>query len=63
MAAQVPDALLDAVAVSSAPAGLGEAVRARYAGDLVQRVYPYATMPADDPAGRIAALVVGIKAA
>jgi alkanesulfonate monooxygenase SsuD/methylene tetrahydromethanopterin reductase-like flavin-dependent oxidoreductase (luciferase family) len=63
MAAQVPDALLDAVAVSSAPAGLGEAVRARYAGDLVQRVYPYATMPADDLAGRIAALVAGIKAA
>jgi probable F420-dependent oxidoreductase len=63
MAAQVPDALLDAVAVSAAPARLGAAIRARYAGDLVQRVYPYAAMPADDPGGRIAALVAGIKAA
>jgi probable F420-dependent oxidoreductase len=63
MAAHVPDALLDAVAVSAAPARLGEAIRARYAGDLIQRVHPYAAMPADDPAGRIAALVAGIKAA
>lgn len=63
MAAHVPDALLEAVAVSAAPARLGEAIRARYVGDLVQRVYPYAAMPADDPAGRIAALVAGIKAA
>ena len=30
MAAQVPDALLEAVAVSAAPARLGEAIRARY---------------------------------
>jgi alkanesulfonate monooxygenase SsuD/methylene tetrahydromethanopterin reductase-like flavin-dependent oxidoreductase (luciferase family) len=63
MAAHVPDALLDAVTVSAPPARLGEAIRARYAGDLVQRVYPYAAMPADDPTGRIAALVAGIKAA
>jgi probable F420-dependent oxidoreductase len=61
MAAHVPDALLDAVAVSAAPARLGEAIRARYQGDLVQRVYPYAAMPADDPAGRLAALIAGIK--
>ena len=38
-----------------------EAIRARYEGDLVQRVYPYASMPADDPAGRLAALIAGIK--
>lgn len=63
MAAHVPDALLDAVAVSAAPARLGQAIRARYPGDLLQRVYPYAAMPADDPAGRIAALVAGIRAA
>jgi probable F420-dependent oxidoreductase len=63
MAAHVPDALLDAVAVSAAPADLGAAILARYAGDLVQRVYPYASMPADDPAGRIAALVAGIRSA
>ena len=62
MAAHVPDALLEAVAVSAAPARLGEAIRARYDGGLLQRVYPYAAMPADDPAGRIAALVAGIKA-
>ena len=36
MPAHVPDALLDAVAVSAAPAGVGAAIRARYAGDLVQ---------------------------
>jgi len=62
MADRVPDALLDAVAVSAAPARLGEAIRDRYPGGLVQRVYPYAAFPADDPAGRIAALVAGIKA-
>ena len=63
MAALVPDALLDAVAVSAEPAKVGEAIRARYAGDLVQRVYPYAPIPADDPHGRFAALVAGIKSA
>jgi len=63
MAARVPDALLDAVAVSADPADLGAAIRARYAGDLVQRVYPYGPVPADDPDGRLAALVAGIKAA
>jgi hypothetical protein len=63
MAAHVPDALLDAVAISASPARLGEAIRARYEGGLVQRVYPYATMPADDRDGRIAALVRGIKTA
>jgi probable F420-dependent oxidoreductase len=63
MPAKVPDALLEAVTVSAAPAALGEAIRARYAGDLVQRVYPYAPMPADDPGGRFAALVAGSKAA
>jgi probable F420-dependent oxidoreductase len=62
MAAHVPDALLDAVAVSAPPARLGDAIRARYPGDLVQRVAPYSAMPADDPAGRIAALVGGIRA-
>jgi probable F420-dependent oxidoreductase len=63
MPARVPDALLDAVAVSAAPAGVGAALRARYAGDLVQRLYPYMPIPADDPAGRLAALVAGIKSA
>jgi probable F420-dependent oxidoreductase len=59
--ARVPDALLDAVAVSAAPAKLGAALRARYAGDLVQRVFPYGPVPADDPGGRFAALVAGIR--
>jgi probable F420-dependent oxidoreductase len=61
MPARVPDALLEAVAVSAEHAGLGEALRARYAGDLVQRVYPYASIPADDPGGRLAALVAAIR--
>jgi probable F420-dependent oxidoreductase len=63
MPARVPDALLDAVAVSAEPAGVGAAIGARYAGDLVQRVYPYAPIPADDPGGRFAALVAGIRSA
>jgi probable F420-dependent oxidoreductase len=63
MAARVPDALLDAVAVSAAPAAVGHAIRARYDGDLVQRVYPYARIPADDPGGRFAALIAGIRSA
>jgi probable F420-dependent oxidoreductase len=61
MPARVPDALLDAVAVRAEPAALGAAIRARYAGDLVQRLYPYAPIPADDPGGRLAALVAGIR--
>ncbi len=61
MAARVPDALLDAVTVSAEPARLGDAIRARYSSDLVQRIAPYSAMPVDDPAGRIAALVEGIK--
>jgi probable F420-dependent oxidoreductase len=60
MPALVPDALLDAVAMSAEPGGVGAAIRARYAGDLVQRVYPYAPLPAD---GRLAALVAGIRSA
>jgi probable F420-dependent oxidoreductase len=60
---RVPDALLEAVAVSAEPAAVGAAIRARYADDLVQRVYPYAPVPADDPDGRFAALVAGIKSA
>jgi probable F420-dependent oxidoreductase len=63
MAARVPDALLDAVAVSVAPAAVGHAIRARYAGDLAQRVYPYARIPADDPGERFAALISGIRSA
>jgi probable F420-dependent oxidoreductase len=63
MATKIPDPLLEAVALSAPPARLGEAIRARYGGDLVQRVSPYAAIPADDPDGRIAALVAGIKAA
>jgi probable F420-dependent oxidoreductase len=63
MSARVPDALLDAVAVSAAPDHLGEAIRTRYAGDLVQRVSPYAAVPADDPCGRFAALVAAIRSA
>jgi probable F420-dependent oxidoreductase len=61
MAARVPDALLEAVAISAAPARVGAAIRARYEHDLIQRAYPYAAMPADDPAGRLAALIAGIK--
>jgi probable F420-dependent oxidoreductase len=63
MPARIPDALLDAVAVSAEPARLAHAIRARYAGDLVQRVYPYAPIPASDPGGRLAALVAGIRSA
>jgi hypothetical protein len=63
MPARVPDALLDAVAVSAAPADVGAAIRARYAGDLVQRIYPYASIPADDPGGRFAAVLAGIRSA
>jgi probable F420-dependent oxidoreductase len=63
MPARLPDALLEAVAVSAEPAALGAALRARYAGDLVQRIYPYASMPADDPGGRLAALVAAIRSA
>src|ERR687891_251830 len=63
MPAQVPDALLDAVAVSAGPDGLSEAIRARYAGDLIQRVSPYAPILPHDPGGRFAALVAGIKSA
>jgi probable F420-dependent oxidoreductase len=63
MPAYVPDALLEAVAVSAEPAAVGAAIRARYAGDLVQRVYPYAPVPANDPDGRFAALVAGIRSA
>jgi probable F420-dependent oxidoreductase len=63
MPAHVPDALLDAVALCAEPARLGQAICERYQGELVQRVYPYAAIPADDPGGRIAALVAGIKAA
>lgn len=62
MAARVPDALLDAVVVTAPPARLGEAVSARYAGELVQRVYPYGLIPAEDPGGRIASLVAAIAA-
>jgi probable F420-dependent oxidoreductase len=63
MAAHIPDALLDAVAVSAAPPAVGHAIRARYAGDLAQRVYPYARLPAADPGGRFAALIAGIRSA
>jgi probable F420-dependent oxidoreductase len=61
MAAHVPDALLDAVALSAEPARLGQAIRERYEGGLVQRVYPYAAIPSDDPGARFAALVAGIR--
>jgi probable F420-dependent oxidoreductase len=60
---RVPDALLEVVAVSAEPARVGAAIRTRYAGDLVQRVCPYAPIPADDPGGRFAALVAGIRLA
>ena len=63
MPALVPDALLDAVAISAAPAALGAALRARYAGDLVQRVYPYGRVPSEQPDGRFVALVAGIRSA
>ena len=57
MPARVPDALLDVVAVSAEPDRVGEMIRARYAGGLVQRVCPYASIPA----GRLKALVAGIR--
>lgn len=63
MAARIPDALLDAVAISAEPDRVATAIRARYAGDLVQRIYPYASIPADDPDGRLAALLAGITSA
>jgi probable F420-dependent oxidoreductase len=63
MPARIPDTLLDAVAVSAAPARLADALRARYAGDLIERIYPYASIPADDPGGRLAALVAAIRSA
>jgi probable F420-dependent oxidoreductase len=63
MPTHVPNALLEAVAVWAEPASIGDAIRARYAGDLVQRVYPYASIPADDAGGRLAALVARIKSA
>jgi probable F420-dependent oxidoreductase len=63
MPARIPDALLDAVAVSAEPARLADAIRARYAGDLVERLYPYASIPANDPGGRLAALVAAIRSA
>ena len=58
----MPDALLDAVAVTTAPEAVGAAIRARYADGLVQRVYPYGRIPPDDPEGRFATLVAGIRA-
>jgi alkanesulfonate monooxygenase SsuD/methylene tetrahydromethanopterin reductase-like flavin-dependent oxidoreductase (luciferase family) len=63
MPARVPDALLDAVAVVAEPARVGQSIRARYANDLVQRVSPYAPIPADDPGGRLMALIAGIRSA
>jgi hypothetical protein len=49
--------------VSAEPGGVGAAIRARYTGDLVQRVYPYSQIRADDPGGRFAALVAGLRSA
>jgi probable F420-dependent oxidoreductase len=61
MQARIPDALLEAVAVFAEPARVGQAVRARYAGGLVQRLCPYGLIPADDPDGRLSALIAGIR--
>jgi probable F420-dependent oxidoreductase len=61
MPARIPDALLEAVAVFAEPARVGQAVRARYAGGLVQRLCPYGLIPADDQDGRLAALIAGIR--
>jgi probable F420-dependent oxidoreductase len=61
MPARIPDALLEAVAVVAEPARVGQAVRARYAGGLVQRLCPYGLIPADDQDGRLAALIAGIR--
>jgi probable F420-dependent oxidoreductase len=63
MAARIPDALLEAVAVSAEPAAIGAALAARYGDGLVQRIYPYADVPAADPDGRLAALVAAAKPA
>ncbi len=63
MVAKVPDALLSEVAVVASPEGLGAGIARRYAGDLVQRIYPYAPVPPEDEGGRWTALVAGLKAA
>jgi len=49
--------------VSAEPAGLGAALRARYAGDLVQRIYPYTSILPNDPGGGLAALIAAIRSA
>ena len=63
MAASLPEALLDAVVIRAEPDKVGEAIRERYAGGLVARVFPYVSLPAEDAKGRLAALVAGVKSA
>ncbi|MEM7021655.1 MAG: TIGR03617 family F420-dependent LLM class oxidoreductase [Pseudomonadota bacterium] len=63
MAALVPETLLDAVAIRADSGKVGEAIRKRYAGDLVARVFPYTSLPVEDANGRITALVAGVKSA
>ena len=56
MPALIDDALLSAVAISEADGDLGDRLRERYAGDLVQRVMFYEPVPADADEARMRAL-------
>jgi len=47
MPALISDELLGAVAISEADGDLADQIRQRYAGDLVQRVLFYESVPAD----------------
>jgi len=47
MPSLISDELLSVVAVSQADGDLADQIRARYAGDLVQRVLFYEPVPAD----------------
>ena len=57
----VSDALLSAVAVSEADGDLGKSLRARYAGDLVQRVAAYDGVPPDADEQRWLALTRSVQ--
>lgn len=62
MPGAVPDALLDAVAVSGNGAALGRAVRERYAGGIVQRVSLYQAVPPASAEDEWQAIAAEVKA-